>query len=167
MTISRETLELARLKELLHYDPESGIFTWIKSNSNTSPVGTIAGRGINPEGYRQIQIDGHSFKAHRLAWFYVYGKWPEQIDHLNGVRDDNRIINLRDATPQINSQNQRGAIKNNKSGFLGVFPHKNGGFVAKIKVDKKNKYLGRFATAEEAHAVYVLAKRQFHVGCTL
>jgi len=74
----------AGLKELLNYNPETGDFAWVKSKK---PAG-----GISSYGYRRIIIDGKEHKAHRLAWLYTHGVFPEdQIDHINGVRHDNRI----------------------------------------------------------------------------
>ena len=90
-------LTQSRLKELLYYDPYSGIFTW-KISSGNMPAGSAAGC-LSPEGYIRITIAGKKYKAHRLAWFYVYGYFPEnQVVHLNGARDDNRISNLREVS---------------------------------------------------------------------
>ena len=83
------------LKELLDYNPETGLFTWNVYNNikNKTTAGTFN------DGYIQIKIKQKIYQAHRLAWLYVYGEWPKgQIDHINGIRDDNRIENLRDVT---------------------------------------------------------------------
>lgn len=122
------------------------------------------------DGYVVIMIDGKSYQAHRLAWLYIYEKWPDNmIDHLNTIRDDNRITNLRDVEHNINIQNQRRAQKNNKSaGLLGVTFNKLAQkYVAQIKLNGKNKYLGLFDNAEDAHEAYLEAKRQYHAGCTI
>jgi len=99
-----------QVKELLHYIPES-IGSFLK--------GCIAGSLDVKGGYVRISVLGVSYKAHRLAWFYVHGAWPNQIDHINGIRDDNRLINLRSVTAKENQQNKQ-MQKNNKSGVCGV-----------------------------------------------
>lgn len=105
--------------------------------------------------------------AHRLAWLYIYGKWPQnELDHLDGNRANNKIANLRDAGDVLNSQNRRSPNKNNGVGLLGVSRH-GLRFKAMIGVNWKIKYLGIFDTKEEAHAVYVKAKRKLHAGCTI
>jgi hypothetical protein len=163
----REPLELAYLRSLLDYSPETGLFVWRLSNSNVSPAGSLAGRSVNSDGYRQIVINRRFYKAHRLAWFYVHGVWPDQIDHINGDRTDNRLCNLRNVTSLLNTHNQRKPHCNNRSGFLGVSKRADGRFQAEIRVSGKKRYLGAFATAEQAGAAYVSAKRQMHEGSTL
>lgn len=157
-----------RLREVLHYDPETGIFTWkIAPRSKPEFIGTAAGSN-HGEGYKIVKIAQRTYLAHRLAWLYVHGVWPSfNIDHRNGNRADNRIANLRDASQSINLQNQRGPRSHNKTGFLGVKPARNGRFAAQIVLNGKPVHLGIFKTAEEAHAVYVAAKRKHHPGCTI
>lgn len=167
MTITREQLELARLKELLSYCSDTGIFTWIKCNSNVASIGKIASSSVNSDGYSQIGIDNRQYKTHRLAWFYCHGEWPDQIDHINGNRNDNRIANLRNVSYLINCQNHRTAQKNNLSGFLGVSTKKDGTFQADIRAGGKKRYIGRFKTPEEAHEAYLKVKRELHSGCTI
>lgn len=125
MTVSKEkqvmfTVKL--LKELLHYESETGVFYWLVSNSNRIKVGDVAGC-VNPYGYVVIRIDGHLYRAHRLAWLYVYGNYPEGkqpfIDHINGNPSDNRITNLRCSSLAENQKNRK-INSNNKSGVLGV-----------------------------------------------
>lgn len=161
---SNVTLE--RLKQLLHYDPLTGVFTRLVKVGN-QPIGSIAGTP-RKNRYIQIQIDGDNYRAHRLAWFYVKGEWPEHdVDHWNTVRDDNRFDNLRPVTRQVNLQNQRKAQAHNKVGLLGVRKHKGGKFTSQIKVDDKAIHLGSFEKPEEAYEAYVVAKREKHEGCTL
>lgn len=167
MTDDRELLELARLKELLHYDHETGLFVWAKSNSNRALAGSIAGRRQNSNGYKEIQIDGRLHKAHRLAWFYMHGEWPDQIDHMNGDRTDNRISNLRSVTIEHNNHNQKSAHKNNKTGLLGVSVRTDGKFQAEIRVRRKKIYLGCFSTANDAHSAYMTAKANLHEGALI
>ena len=154
------------LKQLLHYDEDTGLFHWIKTNTNCVFVGTVAGSN-GGKGYLQIQINGKCYKAHRLAWLYVYGEMPSsQIDHVNGIRNDNRINNLRLATSFQNIQNQKKAQKHNKTGFLGV-TKKNGKYVARIGINNQRKWLGYYDTPELAHAVYLDEKRKLHEFCTI
>jgi hypothetical protein len=154
-----------RLKELLHYDPDTGVFTWIAHVKNVE-IGSVAGSD-NGEGYIKIGIDNRYYGAHRLAWLYMTGKWPVgQIDHKKGKDHGNMFSNLRQAENNINAENKRNPQKNNKIGVLGVHRH-NSGFLAQIKVNRKKIYLGMFPTAELAHAAYLEAKRRLHEGCTL
>ena len=152
-----------RLKELLDYDPETGVFTWksIVFGSHMK-VGSVAG-SMYSNGYLRIKINGKDYRAHRLAWLYMYGCWPtNQIDHINRVRDDNRIANLREATNKENQWN-RGKQKSSTSGFTGVSWHKKSGkWQSRIAVNKKVIQLGVFNTPEEAHAAYVRAKAEHH-----
>lgn len=155
----------ARIRELLRYEPETGNFYWLKRTGRCS-AGAIAGC-IEHRGYRVISIDGKRYYAHRLAWIYVHGLVRDYIDHINGDRDDNRIANLRDVDCKTNRQNTRRAYSSNKStGILGVRLLK-GKYVSQIWINGKDKHLGTFATAEEAHAAYVKAKRLYHAGCTI
>lgn len=148
------------LKSILHYDPETGLFTWRQRKGN-SKVGFVAGTIAN--GYVQIRIDKQSYLGHRLAWLYMTGNLPEnQIDHRNMIRSDNSWVNLRNATSGENHQN-RTKNSNNKSGYLGASPHKDTGkFLATIKVNRVGYNLGLFDTAKEAHEAYKLAKRELH-----
>lgn len=118
-------------------------------------------------GYVYIKIDGKSYMAHRLAWLDVNGEWPEVfVDHINGDRSDNRLINLRAATRELNAQNQRVAQKHNKLGILGVSPYGEK-YYACIRVNGKTKYLGLHETPEVAHQAYLEAKRKYHEGCMI
>ena len=154
-------LELNRLKELLNYDPDTGVFTWRVSKRGRAANGGPAGF-TDKRGYRIITIDCATMKAHRLAWLYVHGVLPNtDIDHINGIRDDNRITNLRLATRSENNQNQRVARSDNKTGYLGVSKSGNK-FKALIQVSKKLIYLGTFADPVSAHSAYVDAKRKSH-----
>lgn len=153
-------LEHSRVKELLSYDPESGIFMW-----NPRP----AGHQRKDSGYVSIEVDGNEIKGHRLAWFMFYGVWPTGlIDHINGDKSDNRIENLRDATHKINAQNRRVHMKNSAQKLLGVCWNKaRSKWQAGIGHEGKNRYLGLFDTPEEAHEAYLKAKRLLHDGCTI
>lgn len=157
------------LKERLSYNPENGDLTWIKAKSNV--IGKVA-KCIDAAGYIQISLAvGSVHKGHRVAWAIHYGEWPVgPIDHINGIRNDNRIENLREVDHQTNCQNVRiGSMKNKSTGFLGVHiaKSKKNPYRAKIMYEGKQYHLGGYATPEEAHAAYVEAKRKLHKGCTI
>lgn len=151
-----------RLKELLHYDPETGVFTWKQYRGHLAQEGFVAGRP-NKAGHIQISVDGRRYMAHRLAWLYVYGDFPEDgIDHINRVKDDNRICNLRPATPVENGQN-RPPSKNNKSGRSDViFSNYHKRWRARITIAGKRIHLGFFDTFEQAAAARTAAKAKYH-----
>lgn len=152
----------------LSYDAETGVFTWIASQSGRVKVGDVAGCD-NGLGYLQIRYRDKNYRAHRLAWFITHGKWPDgDIDHINGKRSDNRIANLRDVSRSVNLQNQRKPRAGSKSGFLGVGWNKSRGkWMAYINIDGKVKYLGYFDDPAIAHEAYLTAKRSAHKGCTI
>jgi hypothetical protein len=115
------------------------------------PRGSIAGH-VGADGYRTIMIDGKAYKAQRLAWLLHTGSWPkDQIDHANRIKDDNRFVNLREATKSQNQINS-GMYRNNKSGYRGVYFNKTSGkWAAEIKRNGVMRRVGFFVTPEEAH----------------
>lgn len=154
---------LARLRELFSYDPVTGVFTR-RTSVGGSKAGSVAGHAAY-DGYVYIQADGKRYSAHRLAWLFVHGRWPyEQTDHINGVRSDNRIANLREATNLQNVQNQKSAHSNNKSsGVLGVSWHsRDRKWRAQIQVDGKKKLIGSYDSIAEAKAAYDNCKADLH-----
>jgi hypothetical protein len=160
----KRELSAAQLRDALDYDPETGVFRWKIRPNLRIQVGKIAGTLCN--GYVRIKLDDFCHAGHRLAWLHVYGAWPsKQMDHVNGVRSDNRIANLRDVPILINRQNQRRAHRRNRVGLLGVSKssQRRPGFRARID----HIHLGTYPTPEQAHAVYVSAKRIRHEGNTL
>ena len=140
------------LRSILHYDPATGIFTWKISNSNRVKVGDAAG-SLGGGGYLRIRVCSRSYPAHRLAWLYVYGIWPEgQIDHINRIRTDNRISNLRDVSHKQNGQN-RSKDSRNTSGHPGVYwCRQKSKWQARIMHNQKLIHLGLFADIEDAIA---------------
>ena len=151
----------SRLKELLHYNPETGIFTRIASCRRPDLIGKKAG-SIKARGYVSIMIDGHHYLAHRLAFLYMTGLMPESSDHINRVRDDNRWVNIRVATPSQNMMN-RSIFKNNKSGFRGVsWKNREQKWVANIRVDGKQKQLGTFICKHEANKAFIGASKIYY-----
>ena len=163
-------LTAERLRELLHYDPETGEFTR-KMRAARIPAGSKANSVDTSNGYVKFRVDGKRYFAHRLAWLYMHGRWPNPIvDHIDGNKTNNRIGNLREATDKANAQNRRAAGKNKVYGtHLGVEPNtgKKKPWTARIFADGKRHYLGCYETEEEAHAVYLAAKRRLHEGCTI
>lgn len=157
---------LARVTQLLEYNPDTGIFKWIATTSNRIQVGDVAG-SPHASGHISIGIDGRLYLAHRLAWLIMTGDWPsKKIDHKNVIPNDNRFDNLRDVTQAHNLQNQKKAHKDCESGLLGAYKAGNS-WKLEIYTNGKKLYLGTFPTAELAHEAYVAAKRSLHVTCTI
>ncbi len=151
-----------RLKELLHYEPETGVFTWRMRRGPSALKDQQAGAVHQgpPDGgggYRYIGIDGKDYLAHRLAWLYMTGSFPPgQLDHRDTVRDNNWFDNLRLATAAQNGANAR-RRPHNTTGYKGVSFNKHAGrYIAYIGT----KYLGLFDTAEAAHEAYCAAARE-------
>ena len=155
-------LDSTRLRELLQYDPETGIFIWIKKPPQSRKIGIEA--GCNSCGYCYIHLKNKRYAAHRLAWLYIYGNFPQlSIDHINGNGLDNRISNLREATATQNSHNVYGPQSNNTSGYLGVhWVHHKRKWRSAIVVNNKKVSLGYFFTREAAYEAYLSAKRVLH-----
>jgi hypothetical protein len=153
----------SELKELLNYNPDTGEFTWLKTNSNRIKIGDIAGYNDH-NGYRIIRVlKKKQYKAHILAWLYVTGEYPKQfIDHINNVPSDNRWSNLRLAN---NSQNGANRLKyqNNKSGYKGVSWCKiSKKWKAQITHNGKTKYIGLFSCQIEAYKAYCDKAKELH-----
>ena len=159
----KEQLTQSRLKELLHYDPETGIFTWRVGRPGCA-AGKATGSKHRTLGYVQIGVDRKILYAHRLAFLYMTGVWPvEQVDHVNGDRADNRWINLRQVSHSENMQNIGGPRADNTSGLLGVCWNKrDSNWNAQIKAHGRRVNLGGYPTPEAAHAAYLKAKDELH-----
>ncbi len=153
-----------RLKELLHYNPETGIFTWKISPRANVKSGNVA--GYSAHGHIQITIDRKAYMSHRLAWLYVHGTWPiGQIDHINCIKTDNRIINLRDVSHSVNMQNIHNPQKNNSCNYRGVYFFKPmNKYASRIRANGKSYFLGYFDKAEDAGMAYVKAKSNLHIN---
>lgn len=155
-------LTQTRLQMLLDYNPNTGIFVWRVPRRPHIKVGDVAG-SKTARRYIDIYVDKKPYKAHRLAWLYMHGKWPDsEIDHINRDRYDNRIANLREVTRSANMQNT--VRKPNASGFRGVGWHKHQkAWRARISVNGKTKNLGYFSTPEEAAEAYLKASITLHL----
>ncbi len=149
----RNRITQERLLEFLHYDPKTGIFTWLKSTNKRIVVGRAA--GAISLGYTLISIENCIYRAHRLAWLYVYGVWPNKdIDHINRIRSDNRIENLREATKFENARNI-GKMSTNTSGLKGVTWDKDRNkWKSHARVNGKTFNLGRFDSKQDASKAY-------------
>ena len=150
--MSKSTLTAERLRHLLDYDPDTGLFTWKVSPARNVKDGQVAG-SINDDGYLRIRFDGKAYAAHRLAWLYMTGEFPPaDVDHKNGIRSDNRWANLRAATRTENSANHKGW---GTSGVRGVrWCKKTKKWQARIRVNGTLYRIGTFSTVEEANACY-------------
>lgn len=154
------TYSLDKIKTIMRYDPDTGHFIRLIATNNRVKVGEICGF-VDIDGYRRIRV-GSLQLAHRLAWIYMTGEWPEEeIDHRNRTRDDNRWSNLRPAGRSENSFNMKNG-KPNSCGFRGVISTKSNKFEAAISARKERFYLGTFDTPEEAHMVYKEAAIRLH-----
>lgn len=149
-----------QLRACLEYHPDSGLFTR-HFDSGTAKAGDTAG-WKEKHGYTKISVLGRKYYAHRLAWLYMTGEWPVGVDHINGVRDDNRWCNLREADQSLNMHNARKRT-GTTSKHVGVNRHSDGRhFVAEITVGGKRHYLGCFKSEEDAAAARAKAKREYH-----
>lgn len=150
-----------RLRELLSYDPKTGVFVWRVWQNSRAKAGQIAG---SKSDYLRISVDYVDYLAQRLAWLYMTGEWPKGvIDHKDGNRFNNAWDNLRDTNTSINNRNRRTANSNSGTGILGVsYSQERQKFVAQIKYGGKNRMLGRYETIEQAEAAYKEAKTRHH-----
>lgn len=142
-----------RLKELFEYLPETGQLRRLVTRSHLAKAGVIVGT-VDGKGYLHVNLDKRFYRIHRLVWLYVHGEQPDQLDHIDGDRKNNRVENLRPCTCQTNAGNA-GLANHNTSGFRGVSMNaKSGKWAAQIKIFGEQTYLGRYDTPEEAARVY-------------
>jgi hypothetical protein len=154
----KSTLTAEWLREHMAYVPETGTFMW-KVRGAGRTVGKVLGT-VNSLGYAQIKVNNVVYYAHRLAWFYVNGEWPEgHLDHIDMDKTNNAIANLRRATPSQNAAGRKTYARIAPS--RGVFPH-GAGFVARIHHSGERHYLGYFPTLEAAKAAYEAKARELH-----
>ncbi len=147
------------LRSALHYEPETGVFTWLVRRAIGTPAGSFAGSIHAATGYAGIKIKGRRYLAHRLAWLYMTGEWPShQIDHINLKKSDNRWCNLREATHGQNICNQAGYAE---SGLKGAYykgdAYRSRPWFSAINLGGVIRHLGYFSTPEEANAAYAKA----------
>lgn len=159
--MNKPVLTQKRLKEMLIYDPETGIFTWLASVSNVK-AGDIAGSLCKATGYIKIRLDRNEYLAHRLAHFYMEGYFPEtEIDHKKGIRCDNRWSQIKPVSRSCNSQNCK-LSSNNKSGFPGVsFNKRLKVWQSDVMLNGKTISLGRYDNKLDA----ALARFTFELNC--
>ncbi len=164
MSNSRSDCCLLRdISNYLHYDKDTGNFRW-RSTIKGRMKNSVAG-AFDKDGYRVIFFRGKPFKAHRLAWFMHYGVLPNKsIDHINRIRDDNRISNLRLATPFEQGRN-RGSYTNNSSGHVGVtWSSSANKWLAQVCYNKKTHYAGLHSHLEDAVMAREEIKRKLLIG---
>lgn len=157
--------DLKYVRKILHYDPDTGDLIWInKTNeyNRHNTIGEIAGWKDN-KGYIRLFVNRKKYMSHRIIWFYMTGEWPkDQIDHINGVKDDNRWCNLREAT---NGQNQANTKQKTtkRSKYKGVYPNSTSNtWWSSIGINGKSRYLGTFLTQEKAALAYNKAALMYH-----
>lgn len=146
---------------LLHYNPETGVFTR-RASRGRGKAGTEVGTVCR--GYKIVPIEGRNYLAHRLAWFYMTGEWPlEEVDHKNLDKGDNSWANLRHASRADNVHN-RPASKRRHGGPKGATPASlsSGKWRARISIGGVQRWLGVFDTAEDAGAAYAKAAQAIH-----
>jgi hypothetical protein len=149
------------LRSALHYDPDTGIFTWVRDSSKWMHNGGQIAGCVDDRGRVLIHFKGVQYKAHRLAWAYVHGYWPpDEIDHKNGIVSDNRLKNLRPATRLQNGKNRK-ALRGKLSAKGVSWNVKAQRWVASIRVDNVGIYLGSFMSEAEGRAAYIAAAKQY------
>ena len=153
------------LRELLHYDQDTGLFTRLVRTASCVRVGNVAG-SLMKNGYIEIGLLCSRFYAHRLAWLYMTGEWPsEDTDHIDGSKTNNRFSNLRSVSRSMNMQNRRRPNRSKHGLPLGVSRNNGDGrYIARLTIGGKYSYCGSFNTPEEAHQRYLEVKRNLHPG---
>lgn len=154
---------IQKLRETFSYDPLSGVLVRRFIAGSDTPkkfLGKPAG-SLSKYGYVKVRFFKKMYQAHRLIWLYVYGELPEYVDHINGVRSDNRLANLRACRPFENQQNRK--VQKNATGLTGVrLDKRDGTYRSEITFRGQRKHLGTFRAAEDAYSAYLAAKRNLH-----
>lgn len=159
---NQNQLALSLLREVLDYDPETGIFLWKIQNGPRIKVGDVAGYRKKSDGYIRIMVNSCSFLAHRLAWMYVYGEYPTRLDHKNGIKHDNRIVNLRLASASQNNSHRK-IQSQNTSGYKGIkFRRYENRWEVYISVNNERIYVGSFRCKHQAARAYNQAALKYH-----
>lgn len=157
-------MEADQVRELFDYDETTGILRW-RISIGPCRIGSVAGTPHSNGRYLYVRYKGKEYANHRLAFAWMEGRWPDpEVDHWDTDGFNNRWKNLREATKAQNAQNRKVRV-NNKVGLKGVIVVERFGiekFEARIRIDGKQKHLGRFETAQEAHAAYVTAAEAYH-----
>ena len=149
-----------RLRELVHYDPATGIFTRLTDRGGYKAGGVMG--TLSHRGYKKICVDKVHYYCHRLAWLYIHNEMPMVVDHISGDTRDNRIANLRNVDQATNLRSIVRPNKVNTSGYRGVSRKRNK-WTAALSLNNKRIGLGVFETREAAHAAYVEGKRRYHL----
>lgn len=159
--MAERILTAARLREVLHYNPETGAFTWRFAYCRKIKAGAKAGT-TGKNGYVEIRVDGGKYRAHRLAVLYMTGNWPvDGVDHANRVNSDNRYTNLRQCTRSQNNSNRR-VIRETATGVKGVSPDGSGKYRARVASNGARRLVGVFETVDEAGDAYRTAATKVH-----
>jgi hypothetical protein len=138
------------IKQYLSYDPETGLMMWIKKSNRACKINTPFTKK-DDKGYIRIKFKYKNYRVHQLGWFFVYGYWPEkELDHINGIRDDNRISNLREVTHRQNSRNRPEHRRGHDVGIKFIKESKKNPWMAYSRVNKKQIYLGVYPTKQKA-----------------
>ena len=160
--MTSKILTQERLRQLMTYDPDTGVLTRrVKMNNNGAEAGTPVGT-LCPDGYCKTRVFGKPYTVHRLIWLYVHGNWPtNKIDHINRVTHDNRLANLREVTHSQNMENRK-THSNNRTGLRGVSKKSDSLWQSEIQHNGKRHYLGVFSSPEAAHEAYCAAAAEYH-----
>lgn len=155
-------LTLERIRELLHYDPATGVWTWLVSRGSRA-AGTQSRGSLTNKGYLLICVDDKRYLAHRLAWLYMTGAWPEAlVDHRDRDGTNNIWLNLRAATYVENGQNTNAVRNLRGDSFRGICQRAPGNWIAYISTRGRRRHLGTFTTPEQASAAYERARALLH-----
>lgn len=155
-------MNLRQLKKELHYNPDTGIWIWLANKARKAKKGQRAG-WLHHTGYQYVTCKGTAYLSSRLAWFYMTGRWPVEVDHKNNMPTDNSWKNLREATRMQNTRNQKKQYRVMYKGVCFSRSKKQKPYRARIHIAGNSKHLGYFTTRKLAHLAYITAAKQ-HFG---